>query len=402
MFKALPFLLIPVFIWGQNTPPPGKQFQPLPQPEQQMPTQMAQQKVQARPPPPPREITPPAGPLGNHVVDIVLDAEFLWWKATCTNLSYATKYEVIDQQNSTNPTASTVLPKKMHAFNWDWDKGVRAGLGLVIGHDGWDIYAEWTCSSINTREHKSLHPIPDAAITSAFNPFGTEVYAHPWSAFGTATIYTEIQARWNILFHQFDLELGRKFWISKALSLRPYGGVRGHLSRMYLKTHGILRTTQTISTAAFLEETDRRTQKVWGVGLVGGLDSAWHMTRNSSVFIDWAIALLYGPFDQHTRFQQFSVTSTGQVTADINQAFNHHDIFTVFAQYNLAMGFRWELPIYDEAFRVRFDAGWEIHLWPSFNQMDLQTSGSTDAGTFIPANGDVTFSGLVLRGRFEF
>ena len=402
MFKFGVLLLLPVFLVAQGTPPSGKQFQPLPQPEQQIPTQTVQQKVQPPPPAPPREITPPAGPLGNHVVDIALDAEFLWWKATCTNLSYATKYEVIDQQNSAAPTTSTVLPKKMHALDWDWDKGVRAGLGLVIGHDGWDIYAEWTYTSINTREHKSLSPIPDATITSASNPFGTEVYAHPWSAFGTATIYTELQARWNILFHQFDLELGRKFWISKALSLRPFGGVRGQISRMYLKNHGILRTTAPTSATAYLEETDRRTQKVWGVGLVGGLDTAWHMTRNWSIFIDWAIGLLYGPFDQRTRFQQFSVDPTGQVTGDINQAFNHDDIFTVFAQYDLAIGFRWELPIYDEAFRVRFDAGWEMHLWPNYNQLDLQTSGVIGAATFIPANGDVTFSGLVLRGRFEF
>ncbi|MCB1107661.1 MAG: hypothetical protein KDK76_06170 [Chlamydiia bacterium] len=347
-------------------------------------------------------ITPAAGPLPNHQVDVVLDVEFLYWYATTTNLSYATKYVVTEQGNTLDPAARIISPEKIYEPSWSWNPGMRVGLGVVIDHDGWNIHADWTYTYNSTSNAQSVAPFPINNLTNQQNIAGTEALASPWFIEGTNINFTRISSIWSLLLHQIDLELGRKFWVSPHLALRPFGGLRGHWSRMFSNIRGIFEGSDLGNHPRLLQETARRTQDYWAVGFVGGLESAWHLARNWSIFIDWAFSLVYGPFDVQSRFRSAGVNTNNQVVSNFSVSFNHDDIYTLQPIYDLALGLRWELPIYDSAYRVCFDMGWENHLYPSFNHLDLNTSASDNGGTFLPAGGDLTLSGLVLRGRFEF
>lgn len=355
------------------------------------------QKKQEMPP-----ITYAAGPLPNHEVDFVLDAEFLWWYATATNLAYATKYVVYNQGSTTNPAARFVDPEKIYEPRWNWDRGVRAGLGVITNHDGWDVYADWTWYYNSTFDTVKVPNYPVNDLTSLLNPVGTEALASPWMMNGTNENFDSIHTRWSVQLNQLNLELGRKFFISPKLVLRPFGGVRGNWSRMFLKVRGNYDGIGLGVNNGLAQERTRRTQNFWGVGLTGGLDTKWHITRNWSVFIDWAFALIYGPFDIRTHLQAQAIDTNGQVTVNFDQRFSHNDIYALQQIYDLAMGFRWELPIYNSAFRIRFDVGWENHLYPGYNHLDANVSASDNGATYLPAEGDLTLSGLTLRGRFEF
>lgn len=350
------------------------------------------------------QITPPNGPLDHHNADIAFDVEFLWWYVTMTNLNYAFESQIIDQQdlNAVNP-ARTVVPKKIYEFDWGWDPGVRLGLGVVTNHDGWDVYADWTYTYNSTSDVKSVPPLASSTLNAATIPFGTNVLATSWGLFGVRTPLTRVSGRWSLLFHQIDLELGRKFWISRTLSLRPYGGLRGHWSRTYLRIKGNFEGTDAASPVGFLEETDRYHQRFWGVGLLGGIETAWHITKNWSVFIDGALSLIYGPFNQKTSFKQFATNPAGVQTTLVSTNMRHDDIYTLQSIYDLAIGLRWETTLYNEAYRLLFDAGWENHFWPHFNHLDANITGNSPiANAFMSSNGDLTLIGLVLRGRFEF
>jgi len=438
MLKKYIFFLFPLVLFAQSPqqqqPMPPQQQQQMPPPERQTPPQQRhqqqrppqqqqtpppqmQQQRQAPPPqlqqqpapPPPHHvekelppITPPAGPLPGHTVDIVSDAEFLYWYATTTNLAYATKYTVFSQGNATNPSARFVGPEKIYEPQWNWDGGVRLGIGVITNHDGWDVYSNWTWTYNSCFESINVQSYPVNDLTSLQNPIGTEALASPWFSDGTNSNFDSIQTRWSILLNQFDLELGRKFWISPRLVLRPFGGLRGHWSRMFFKVRGNYDSIGLGANARLFQETARRTQKFWAVGLLGGLQSNWYINRNWSVFINWAFSLLYGPFDIKTHLQSFGFNSHNQEISNFDQRFNHDDIYALQSVYDLAVGIHWELPIYDSAYKVSFDAGWESHLYPGYNHLDANVSASSNGATYLPAEGDLTLSGLVLRGQFEF
>ena len=413
MLKKFFFFLFPLVLFAhdpQQVPPQSQQQQQqTPPPQMQQQRQVPPPQLQPRPivPPPHVEkelppITPPAGPLPGHKVDIVLDAEFLYWYATTTNLAYATKYIVFNQGNATDPAARFVGPEKIYEPRWSWDRGVRFGVGVVTNHDGWDVYSDWTWIYNSSFDSINVQSYPVNDLTSLQNPVGTQALASPWFADGTHSNFDSIQTRWSILLNQFDLELGRKFWISPRLVLRPFGGLRGHWSRMFFKVRGSYDGLGLGANARLFQETARRTQKFWAVGLLGGLQSNWYINRNWSVFVNWAISLLYGSFDNKTHLQAFGFNANNQEISNFDQQFNHDDIYTLQSVCDLAIGIHWELPIYDSAYKVSFDAGWESHLYPGYNHLDANVSASSNGATYLPAEGDLTLSGLVLRGKFEF
>ena len=192
---------------------------------------------------------------------------------------------------------------------------------------------------------------------------------------------------------------------------------------MFFKVRGSYDGLALGANACFFQETARRTQKFRAVGLLGGIQSNWYINRNWSVFVNWAISLLYGSFDNKTHLQSFGFNANNQEisnfdnqnhlqlfgsntnnqqTSNFDQRFNHNDTYALQSVYDLAIGLHWELPIYDSAYRVSFDAGWESHLYPGYNHLDANVSASSNGATFLPAEGDLTLSGIVLRGQFEF
>jgi hypothetical protein len=153
---------------------------------------------------------------------------------------------------------------------------------------------------------------------------------------------------------------------------------------------------------ALIHETTRRTQKFWGVGLLGGFQTDWHLSRNWSIFVNSALSLVYGPFDIRNHLQSYGIAFNSQIISSYDVRLNQDDIFALQPIYDLAIGLRWELPIYRSAYRVRVDAGWESHLYVGYNRLDANVSGSSTGATYLPADGDLTLSGLVLRAQLEF
>ena len=110
------------------------------------------------------EITPSIGPLPNNSVDVILDAEFLWWYSNLTDLSYAIKGVTTPIGTAIPNTLQTSIyvPAKKEELDWGWDPGARVGLGVVTNHDGWDIYSEWTYFYNSLRDSSSVPVFDDA------------------------------------------------------------------------------------------------------------------------------------------------------------------------------------------------------------------------------------------------
>ena len=259
-------------------------------------------------------------------------------------------------------------------------------------------------------------PVVDPVFINLNTP-GTEIFTLSWTQDSSYQSATHVRSKGSLQLNQVDLELGRHFWISRKLSLRPYGGFRGHFSHLDFRSKGrIFSGPAGNIDFGTLETNSHFRQELWGAGLLAGVSSNWHLIKHVSIFGSGAMSLLYGAYKNHVRYKAFALNRTQTAQAmDLDFPFHHEQVFTLYSIFDLAIGFRfentWSNSYFNEALRLILDIGWEMHYYPTYNRLDRVTSSSGVIGssgntsgteTYLPVDGDLTLMGLVVRGHFEF
>ena len=97
-------------------------------------------------------------------------------------------------------------------FVFDWAPGFSVGFGYNMEHDQWDTQASYTWFQSRASDHAGGGSVTSgflAARPSLLEPFSTG------------------KANMNIHYNMFDWDLGRQFFITQHLSLRPSIGLKG-------------------------------------------------------------------------------------------------------------------------------------------------------------------------------
>ncbi|NGX47125.1 MAG: hypothetical protein K1000chlam3_00494 [Chlamydiae bacterium] len=260
-------------------------------------------------------VTPNAGPCVSSGADLFLTAEFLYWTARQDGLEFAFT------NNVTQSTTSTHSEKgKIFHPDWRMEPGFKIGLGIFFDCDGWDLYANYTW--LRTRNTDETALPKDLKILRPLI-FSTEDIDH-----------IKITSDWKHDFSVIDLELGRNFFISQCLHLRPHFGLKGTWQKQKwdVVDTGIDSIQSTLITFADLD------LDYWGIGIRTGLDSAWHFTPCFSLLGEVAIAALWERFDSETKIFTHDITAGSFVVElFIENAF--HSIHSVLELY---LGLRFE------------------------------------------------------------
>ena len=359
-------------------------------------------------------ITPSLGPISQRGYDFIVDAEFLYWYANVTQLPYAREYKLAPVGDSTDPTVATLIPVEFKQLDWEWDPGVRLGFGVVTNHEGWEVYSNWTYTYNSVSDVSS---VPDYLGRDFFstnvNPPGTKILTSPWLWLPNRDHFNRIKANWALLFNQIDLTVGRHFWLSSRLSVHPFAGIRSYWARMHFSVDAFRPGIN--NPASIQNQIDSKNtfkQKSWGVGLLGGLDTTWHITDQWSVIGMVDLALTYGKTMVRSRIDNLQIQFSPQVPYRNVHLQVDDNLYRLQSFVDLSLGFRWETMI-DEVYRLLFDLAWETHFLLNFSQLfygTYQTGATTNpfvtlpnASTDLPSSkGNLTMSGVVLRGRFEF
>lgn len=300
-----------------------------------------------------KEITPNAGPRVTDGVDVSVTADFIYWYAEQDGLGYAM-----------TGAGAGAASGKVYQPTGQWSPGFKVGLGLALGHDGWDTNLEYTWFQASE----------SSSITSAG-------LLAMWDAHTQALpTITAASSSTNFHFNVLDWELGRNFYISQNLTLRPHTGLKGSWQTM---NYGVSYTN-----SATVSDNMSNNQKYWAVGLRSGLDTAWHFTKEWSIFGDIAFSALWSNF-KVTR--QDSTTTSGVVATTLN---TKSTINTVKPVLEMALGLRWETWFSDNDYHFMIQAGWEDQLWSSMNQVLHLNEQS--------AHGDLGLQGLTVKVRFDF
>ncbi len=308
-------------------------------------------------------ITPNAGPRVCMGADVFITADFILWTYRQEGLEFA----------MTGATGTVTQQGSLHEPDFALEPGFKVGLGLNLGHDGWDVFAEYTW--LTTDESNSVT-----------DSNGTMV--NLWAQ-GAAAQF--MSGRWDSNFNVIDLELGRNFFVSQYLTMRPHYGFKGTWQSQDYTVVSELRTDPTDPNTLTQRRTMNQDFDYWGFGIRTGMDTAWHFNKSWSLYGNFAISALWSGFDIDRTDDTFD-PNTDTTTRTVN---TNNDFSTVLPVLELAIGLRWETWFSNDDYHFGIDAGWEEQVWWGMNRYIVLNQPQRD-------NGDLTFQGFTLKFRFDF
>ncbi|NGX26521.1 MAG: hypothetical protein K940chlam6_00445 [Chlamydiae bacterium] len=313
-------------------------------------------------------ITPAAGPCVSRGWDAYITAEFIYWTSRLDNLGFAI-FEPV--QNGTTVTGRGNI---LHP-DWKFEPGFKVGVGLLFDHDAWDLYVNYTWLSVHDTKEKIA--VSDSQ-TQRIRPIGDS------ASFANLTQpILFASGRWELDFNVLDAELGRNFFISRYLKLRPHFGLKGTWQDQdYL----------VIGQDEELISKDQNSTHYWGVGIRAGLDTAWHFNQCFSLIGEVAITALWEKFE--TERKSGAAPLEVGVSEPITVLYVENDIHTLKPVLEFLLGLRYETWYCCDRYHFGIDGGWELQWWSGQNQFFNQIVESKC--------GDLNLNGFTLKFRLDF
>lgn len=332
------------------------------------------------------EITPNAGPRVSNGADVFITADFIWWTAHQDGMGYAfTNFGNGSATPSPTSTGSIGRGSVRHVAD-DWSPGFKVGIGLNLGHDGWDLMAEYTwLHTSNSSNTKNADPetsrlFPTWVIANeAMNTFNENTRAAITSAF----------ANWCLHFNVINLELARNHYISQYLTLRPHVGLKG----AWINQDYNVKYFSDVSESTSFNLRMRNDQDYWGIGIRTGLDTAWYFMKNFCMYGDFAIAAMWSHFEVDRRDSRQNI-ATVTVPAKINIINTENDFHTIKPVVEFGLGLRYDWWFSDDDYHFGIQAGWEEQMWVNHNNLFTPYDEAN--------HGDLVTQGLTVKARFDF
>jgi Legionella pneumophila major outer membrane protein precursor len=317
-----------------------------------------------------KEITPIAvpEPCLKDLKNVWFDADVLLWQASEDGLNYAIKS---DSQTS-------VANGRVQSPDFDFDWGVRLGLGIKLPHDQWDLLFTYTYA------HAHGHGSVSAPSGGAVFPVMQAPFGLPDNAFAEHARF-----RLDAALNMGDIELGRNCVVGKHLNIRPFMGVRG------LSLDQDIKVQYTGGTAVPVDQEDRvrNTNDFWGVGLRMGADTLWGLGAGWGIYGNGAASLVSGSF---TVREKEKLEESGVQRMNLKA-----DQDSVIAIAELALGIQWDHLFSKDRYHFGFKFGWEFNVFFDQNRL-IRFINNDSPGSFSYSNGDFSFQGLTFGFRFDF
>jgi hypothetical protein len=329
-------------------------------------------------------VNPPARPQIRNGADLFVYGDLLYWKANENGIPLA----VVNKKSPNNLAHS-----KVDNLRGKWDFAFRVGLGYDVPHDGWDLGLSWLRYNSHGH-HKRIHSHSNRFVFPYLAPSADPIADNATCA--------RAKGRWRVLLNQLDLDLGREFFVSKWLTLRPHAGLRTDWIYQKVKAD-YEKFSSMLPSSSEVEITYR--DRWWGIGLESGLDTQWGLGGGWSIFANLAAAILYG--EHHIRMKDedeppFNNSING-ANSNPNGVFVKLKDKTWIAHpiLDLQLGLRWDWMLANDHLHLGVQLGWENHVYFSQNQFPI-FGDDFNFGKFFANQGDLSLEGWTLGVRLDF
>ena len=336
-------------------------------------------------------ITPSVMPVIDHGYNVFVTADFIYWTGRTDNLDYAqTGTALVSSRalfnGTTNANVTSEEGTQWHPHH-KMSPGFKLGIGCDLNHDGWDTYFHYTWLRNSASSTESF----TTAAVSLWDYAPIAVYSRSTTTINAAA------AAWKLHFNTLDWELGREFYISPRLLLRPHFGLKGSWQSQHNNVDfSSLTDINLTGDSATGSYNMTQKQTFWGVGIRSGLDTSWKFTRSWSLFGDISLAALWSQFTTHRTDVLTQIGSSSRINTFTNLEAIHlrRLTHTITPVIEWDLGVRFDYWFSDEDYRFRVQAAWEQQVWFDHNQyLQLDNTNRT---------GSLNLQGLTLDFRFDF
>lgn len=355
--------------------------------------------------------------------DLSITAAIFYWKAQQDGMEYAIKTNVPAPNFTVYDGSSAALQQYQELNNiidgdyktpnYSKDVGFKFGVGYASPCDGWDISLLWTSFQNKAKDLIQGEPDDNQTLLTLWSSFSPVI--------GLMDFAREIRTSWNVRLNLLDLELGRKYWISPVVTLRPHIGLR------YSEINQDFEIGHTGGSWGFFDgnESDADANQpalngevdidndFHGIGVRGGIDSVWNFGCGWGIYGNLAASIIYGRFDlDHNENNRLAESPFSKIKVlETEESFKASR-----AILDLALGIQWAALICDCTYGITVSLGWEQHLFFHQNQMwRVSRIGDTliaGAGVTLPNNtgenvfqqrrGNLDTSGWTFTFKFDF
>lgn len=320
-------------------------------------------------------VNPSGRPQVRDGADLFFTADWLLWQAHANGMGVAIKAAANAAEDVVLANTETKNP------HFNWNSGFRVGMGWNTPHDGWDVHATWTWFQNKAKRQGAAGYAPVQYLP-------TQLYAPAEDP--TVTGFTAYDAEWRLHLNLISLDLGREFFVSKWMTLRPFMGVQS----------GWIYQKQNVAfTGALPIDAEQRSlslyngNKYWGLGPKTGLDTQWGLGYGFSLVGNAGLSLLYGFFDLQT------MQSTN-LTTPVN---NINAVRVSRAITEVALGLRWDTMFANDRCHFWIQGGWENLMFFGLGQNSyFLGTQSSNAGALLSNQTDMTIQGWTLSTRLDF
>jgi hypothetical protein len=291
-------------------------------------------------------------------------------------------------EDTTAPAANTPITNgevkgfSNNTHDFDWNPGMRVGLGFYLDHDAWSLDFDWTW--LNITNYKRANATTAAGVMLPLWSIGSGTPA--------AQIGSRMSARWDVDYNTFDIRLGKPHYVSRYFIVCPHFGVRGGwIDQHYgvdMGGQGGATSNRTVMSAD---------NNFWGVGARCGVDNDWVLGKGWCLFGNVAASMLFGKFsiDQH-----YTLPVAAGANAD---GYNlNYNIYQNVPNFEIALGIGWGKYFNKKKNHIGIRAAYEFHEW--WDQLNLRKFNSGSNGT--PAGGEAVVgtgiydNDVIARGNF--
>ena len=271
------------------------------------------------------------GNFGPSLASARAEPEGMGWNLSLDVLYWQTKmgdsaYCAINDGLVNSPIKFNVTPREPN-FQWAW--GFKIGAGYNFDHDKWDTKLKYTFFRNHGKDYVNPLSLPSGIVSPLIDVFAPLTF-DSIVAYEAQNIRGSFanETRMNLKNRYDNLywDLGRDFFVSKYLSLRPSFGVEaawftftsnvkftGGVSQsalvpqtLYVDNELDTSTSAKVTLLNAVGDCNLKTffkEKFVGIGPRAGLDSRWHLGEGFSIYGDVNAALLYGYFTLNAREQ---------------------------------------------------------------------------------------------------
>lgn len=304
-----------------------------------------------------KEITPPAGFAAEQGIGFSVYGDFIYWEARQANIGFAAS------AFPTNPTASVAIGQS-YAPSFKYKPGFKAGIDFDLGHDNWDLNIDYTW--LNGSSGKNVVSSSTSDLIALYST----------SSQAALTKLTSADGEWFFHYNLINMELGRDYYISQYLTLKPYFGLSGAWNNQKEVIH---------YTSSTYDVTKHYSQHYWGIGFDTGLNTNWFFDENWSIYGNFALMNLWSKYRVNSSETDLNLSNRATTTGLDNQSIQYGFQNVL----DLELGIRWGTTFDDDTMGASVLVGWEQQLWINHAQYGHGAS-------------NLSLQGLNARLRFDF